>query len=93
MTQPRAALVSLDTTPWYHLVNRCVRRAFLCGTDAVSGQSYEHRSKKQRTPTLFFPLCSLTLLPNRAPGMELPEFNELQDLHEVHDMLAERIKK
>jgi len=25
--------------------------------------------------------------------MELPEFNELQDLHEVHDMLAERIKQ
>jgi len=43
MTLPRAALVSLDATPWYHLVNRCVRRAFLCGTDAVSGQCYEHR--------------------------------------------------
>ncbi|TDN95748.1 transposase [Halomonas ventosae] len=43
MTLPRSALVSLDATPWYHLVNRCVRRAFLCGTDAVSGQSYEHR--------------------------------------------------
>ncbi|MGE4535412.1 transposase [Halomonas sp.] len=43
MTLPRAALVSLDATPWYHLVNRCMRRAFLCGTDAVSGQSYEHR--------------------------------------------------
>jgi len=27
------------------------------------------------------------------PGMELPEFNSLQDLHEVHDMLSERIKK
>jgi hypothetical protein len=26
-------------------------------------------------------------------GMELPEFNDLQDLHEVHDMLAERMKK
>ncbi|WP_417520821.1 hypothetical protein [Marinobacter sp.] len=25
--------------------------------------------------------------------MELPEFNSLQDLHEVHDMLSERIKK
>ncbi|WP_445004438.1 Rpn family recombination-promoting nuclease/putative transposase [Halomonas mongoliensis] len=33
------------------------------------------------------------MLPHRAPGMELPEFNNLQDLHEVHDMLAERIKK
>ena len=43
MTQPRATLVSLEATPWYHLVNRCVRRAFLCGTDSVSGQCYEHR--------------------------------------------------
>ncbi len=33
------------------------------------------------------------LLPDRMPGMELPEFNSLQDLHEVHDMLSERIKK
>ena len=33
------------------------------------------------------------MLPYRAPGMELPEFNDLQDHHEVHDMLAERIKK
>ncbi|MDP3534590.1 MAG: Rpn family recombination-promoting nuclease/putative transposase [Halomonas sp.] len=33
------------------------------------------------------------LLPSRAPEMELPDFTDLQDLHEVHDMLAERIKK
>jgi REP element-mobilizing transposase RayT len=43
MTKPRSTLVSLADTPWYHVVNRCVRRAFLCGQDAHSGQSFEHR--------------------------------------------------
>ena len=26
-----------------HVVSRCVRRAFFCGDDPVSGQCYEHR--------------------------------------------------
>lgn len=43
MTRPRSTLVSLSDTPWYHVVNRCVRCAFLCGQDAASGASYEHR--------------------------------------------------
>jgi hypothetical protein len=43
MTKPRSTLVSLSDTPWYHVVNRCVRRAFLCGDDAHTGKNHDHR--------------------------------------------------
>ncbi|ABG40368.1 protein of unknown function DUF1568 [Paraglaciecola sp. T6c] len=43
MPQPRKSQISLIDTPYYHCVSRCVRQSFLCGVDAHSGQSYEHR--------------------------------------------------
>ena len=58
MPKPRAQQVSLDATPYYHCVSRCVRRAFLCGVDHSTGDSYEHRrgwleSKLLELPGIF----------------------------------------
>jgi hypothetical protein len=39
MTQARKALGSVEDTPYYHLVTRCVRRTFLCGVDKNSGKT------------------------------------------------------
>ena len=70
MTLPRKSLISLHDTPFYHCVSRCVRRAFLCGTDHYSGQSYEHRrdwleSKLLATAEVFaIKLCSYAIMHN-----------------------------
>ena len=43
MPKARKSQISLSDTLYYHCVSRCVRRAFLCGTE--HGKSFEYRRK------------------------------------------------
>ncbi|WP_157489606.1 transposase [Lysobacter sp. Root916] len=43
MTQARSSLIPPGQAGTFHCVQRCVRRAFLCGVDRYTGRSFEHR--------------------------------------------------
>jgi REP element-mobilizing transposase RayT len=43
MGYARKSLICLADTPYYHVVARCVRRAWLYGYDAYAGKDYSHR--------------------------------------------------
>jgi REP element-mobilizing transposase RayT len=70
MTVARNQQICVEETPYYHIVSRCVRRAFLCGEDKVSGKCFEHRRQwlidriKQVTSVFAIDVCSYAIMSN-----------------------------
>lgn len=45
MVAPRSEQIDIDSTPYYHVMARCVRRSYLCGFDSLTKRDYSHRKK------------------------------------------------
>ena len=41
----REKLVSVEATPYYHLISRCCRRCFILGEDNITKKDYSHRQE------------------------------------------------
>ena len=70
MATPRHLLVDPENECDYHLVSRCVRRAFLCGVDEHDGRDYSHRRPwlvermRQLAPCFAVDVYAYTVLSN-----------------------------
>jgi putative transposase len=89
MTLARKQLISIEDTPYYHIVSRCVRRAFLCGKDKYSGKSYEHRRGlivdrvKFLTSVFHINICSYAVMSNHYHLVLKVNDNKDWPIHQV----------
>lgn len=70
MTRARKTLICLQDTPYYHVVARCVRRAWLWGFDAYANRDHSHRKgwilERMRTLAEVFAIdvCAYAVMSN-----------------------------
>jgi len=70
VTRARNQQISLDDTSYYHCISRCVRRAYLCGDDPVSGRNFDHRKQwlvtriKQLSAKFSVDVCAYAVMSN-----------------------------
>jgi hypothetical protein len=70
MTLPRSQYVQDGQEGIFHCFNRCVRRAFLCGFDSVTGRNFSHRKEwlhdrlRFLTDIFAIEVCAFAILAN-----------------------------
>ena len=70
MARARKHLISVEDTPVYHCVMRCVRRSFLCGTDKLTGKNFDHRKQwavtrlRQLASVFAIDICAYAIMSN-----------------------------
>ncbi len=67
MPKARKTQVSIEATPYYHCISRCMPCFFLCGKDSQSGQDYEHRRLSRTLAVNAFKTAAF----RRTPGRQL----------------------
>jgi REP element-mobilizing transposase RayT len=93
MPEPRYRQVSVEDTPYYHCISRCVRRAFLCGYDQLTGFNFEHRRQwivdriKLVCSVFAVDLCAYAIMNNhyhvvvRINSAQLDEWTDAEVAH------------